>query len=288
LSKKIYVIVAETRTAVPSFRLRCPNPRDAFCARGCYESFHLRRCRVCERPLEAKYRKIKPENDGGHIRYVKVEKSSPTCGATDCKRRWRQKDKTGRFSAPKQATGYQGSQKSNLRKETLAAQALFSAIWGPKNATARRIVAGPPLTPNELHCATVSDGSDCQWKGGEYERLEAKNRAALKKHFAELAKQCLIQPHHPPVNMLGGYRFPDAPTIDLSPLPTNDTPMRLDWRPCSPIVPVADDAASPTSSNANRRPFLSHRTAFWKQPNDSRAPRTPGKGNLETNKEAAE
>jgi hypothetical protein len=73
------------------------------------------------------------------------------------------------------------------------------------------IVAGPPLTPNQLHCATVSDGPDCQWKGGDYERLEAKNRAALKKHFAELAKQCLIQPHRPPVNVLGGYRFPDAP-----------------------------------------------------------------------------
>jgi hypothetical protein len=221
------------------------NPRDAFCARGCYESFHLRRCRVCEEPLKAKYRKVKPKNDGAHIRYVKVENLSPTCGATDCKRRWRQKDGTGRFSAPKQATGYQGSQKSNLRKEVPAAEALFGAIEGP----ARRIVAGPPLTPNQLHCATVPDGSDCQWKGGEYERLEAKNRAALKKHFAELAKQCLIQPHHPPVNVLGGYRFPDAPAIDLSPLPTNDTPMRLDWRACLPIVPIADDLSIPDFLN---------------------------------------
>jgi len=34
-------------------------------------------------------------------------------------------------SAPKQATGYQGSQKSNLRKETPAAQALFSAPLSP-------------------------------------------------------------------------------------------------------------------------------------------------------------
>ena len=42
------------------------------------------------------------------------------------------------------------------------------------------IVADPPLTPNQLHCATVPDGSDCQWKGAEYERLEAKNRTALK------------------------------------------------------------------------------------------------------------
>jgi hypothetical protein len=217
------------------------NPRDAFCARGCYESFHLKRCRVCEKSLEAKYRKVKPKIAGGHTRYVKVEKSSPTCGATDCKRRWRQKDNTGRFSAPKQATGYQGSQKSNLRKETPAAQALFGAIQGP----IWRQTVGSPLTPNQFHCATIPDGPDSEWQGGEFQRIEAKNRAALREHFRELAKQCLIQPHHPPVNVLGGYRFPDAPTIDLSPLPANDTPRRLDWRACSPSVPVADDVSTP-------------------------------------------
>jgi hypothetical protein len=215
------------------------NPRDAFCARGCYESFHLRRCRVCEKPLEAKYRKVKPKNDGGHIRYVKVESSSPTCGATDCKRRWRQKDGTGRFSALKQATGYQGSQKSNLRKETPAAQALFGAIQGP----ARRIVAGPPLTPNQLHCATVPDGSDYQWKGGEYERLEAKNRAALKAaEQAEIeANGEFTEPEWREVISPDGIRcfvtrFRDG-GAPLSPLPTNDTPLQSDWRACSPIVP---------------------------------------------------
>jgi hypothetical protein len=40
----------------------------------------------------------------------------------------------------------------------------------------------------------------------------------LKAHFAKLAKECLIQPHHPPVNIVGGNRFPDAPAIDLSPV----------------------------------------------------------------------
>ena len=44
------------------------------------------------------------------------------------------------------------------------------------------IVAGPPegISANALHCATISDSPDCQWKGGEHERVEAKNRAALK------------------------------------------------------------------------------------------------------------
>jgi hypothetical protein len=233
------------------------NPREAFCARGCYESFHLKRCRVCEKPLEAKYRKIKPKNDGDHTKYVKAHNSSPTCGSRDCKRRWRQKDNTGRFLAStnlrkevpaewasnygKQASGYGGSQESNLRKEVPAAEALFCAT---KRAE-RRQAAGPSLTPNQFHCAAVSDGSDGQWKGGDFERVEAKNRAALKKHFAELARQCLIQPHHPPVNVLGGYRFPDAPTIDLSPLPADDTVKRSDWKPCAPIVAIADDLSIP-------------------------------------------
>jgi hypothetical protein len=89
------------------------------------------------------------------------------------------------------------------------------------------------------------DGPDSKSQGGDYERLEAKNRAALRQHFRELAKQCLIQPHHPPVNVLGGYRFPDAPTIDLSPLPTDDTVKRSDWKPCAPIVAIADDLSIP-------------------------------------------
>jgi hypothetical protein len=28
------------------------NEREAFCARGCYNSFYRHRCRVCERPIE--------------------------------------------------------------------------------------------------------------------------------------------------------------------------------------------------------------------------------------------
>ena len=36
------------------------------------------------------------------------------------------------------------------------------------------------ISPNAFHCATLPDGPNCQWKGGELERVEAKNRAALK------------------------------------------------------------------------------------------------------------
>ena len=40
---------------------------------------------------------------------------------------------------------------------------------------------------------------------------DQKNRPHWRKHNAK----ALIQPHHPPVNILGGYKFPDAPEVKL-------------------------------------------------------------------------
>jgi hypothetical protein len=63
------------------------------------------------------------------------------------------------------------------------------------------VVAGPGFGPSALHCATV----------GAEEAVATTNRL---RHWRE---NCLIQPYHPPVNILGGYKFPNAPTIDLGP-----------------------------------------------------------------------
>jgi hypothetical protein len=62
----------------------------------------------------------------------------------------------------------------------------------------------------------------------------------LRAHFAELAKDCLIQPHHPPINICGGYKFPDAPAIEL----TSPAPADIDG---VPSVQIADDLAIPES-----------------------------------------
>jgi hypothetical protein len=212
-------------------RHRCRNPHcrtklnqpvenlhKAFCKRGYYDSFYLKRCLVCE--------KDKPAGSTARRKLCRRPKCKTRYGKDTAHYSFRALGSALARNAPKsaQSTGIKSAD-------------FDDRPW--------RIVAGPPLTPNQLHCATDPDGPDCQWKGGDYERLEAKNRAALKKHFAELAKQCLIQPHHPPVNVLGGYRFPGVPTIDLSPLPIDDAPKRSDWRPCSPSVPVADDLGIP-------------------------------------------
>jgi hypothetical protein len=40
----------------PKCRMKLPEPvineREAFCCRGCYQSFYLHRCIVCEKPIE--------------------------------------------------------------------------------------------------------------------------------------------------------------------------------------------------------------------------------------------
>jgi len=56
------------------------------------------------------------------------------------------------------------------------------------------IVAGPKLSASAFHCATV---------GAEQERRRRSSNA-------------IFQRHVPPLNVLGGYRFPDAPAIDLT------------------------------------------------------------------------
>jgi hypothetical protein len=80
-----------------------------------------------------------------------------------------------------------------------------------------RSVAAPELTADQLSGATVPDGPNGRWESGGYQRVETRNKMRLRKHFAEQAADCLIQPHHPPVNVLGGYRFPEAPAIDVPP-----------------------------------------------------------------------
>lgn len=168
------------------------------CARGCYRSFHLKRCDVCEKPLEQRYRKLKR---GDRTKFAKVQNPGPTCGAPECKRRWRDGDGLGQFWPGR----YQGSQKNDLRSDVPANGPLFSAIQTPKSARRWVIVAGT-ISPDALHCATVPDGPGCQWEGGSFERIEADNRRSLKAHFARLGADAAIQRHHLPVNIQGGYR----------------------------------------------------------------------------------
>jgi hypothetical protein len=77
-----------------------------------------------------------------------------------------------------------------------------------------RIVAGPEPSPSALHCATV----------GAAEKIEAINRTNARhwrEYNAKTEEKCLIKRHDPPVNIVGGYKFPGAPAADLNPSDAN-------------------------------------------------------------------
>ena len=174
---------------LPTFRTYCRNPkcrgklkipveseRDAFCCRGCFTAFYRRRCLVCEQLFDRK------------------TENQRICRRAKCRSEFR-RDRAhflgGRYpSGPLADICPKSARKMGVYKPPFSGRP-----W--------RQVAGPDLGPNFL-AAVVPDGPNCQWKGGEFERLEAQNRAALQAHFVKLAM--------PPANLLGGYRFSGAST----------------------------------------------------------------------------
>jgi hypothetical protein len=73
-----------------------------------------------------------------------------------------------------------------------------------KRVLAWRQIAGPKLSRSQLQCALVG----AQEVAAENHQ---KNRAGWPKHNA----QALLQPHHPPINIVGGYKFSNAPDVKL-------------------------------------------------------------------------
>jgi hypothetical protein len=144
----------------PKCRSKLPapvsNPREAFCARGCHTSFYRKRCLVCEQPMERK------------------TEHQLVCGKRRCRNALQGSFDGGRYHAS-----------SNVVRPSKTPDFI-----DPKTALKPdrpwRIVAGPQLSLSQFHCATIPDGPNCQWKGGEFERVEAKNRQLLEQNFAQL------------------------------------------------------------------------------------------------------
>jgi hypothetical protein len=78
------------------------------------------------------------------------------------------------------------------------------------------------------------------------EEAVANTNSTNLRHWRE---NCLIQPHHPPVNILGGYKFPNAPTIDLSAArhaATAPDGVHADSNPYLTLNQIPDDLSIPT------------------------------------------
>jgi len=124
------------------------NSHKAFCCRGCHESFHLKRCLVCEAekpPRSTERRKL--------------------CRRPKCQARYRQNRSLYAFSGS--GTGHTANGVRNLDKSGVQTGTLSDRPW--------RIAAGR-ITAGQYHCATVPDGPDCEWTGGQWQRTEKANR----------------------------------------------------------------------------------------------------------------
>ena len=78
----------ETRKRCRHCKMRLPEPtsneRQAFCMRGCYSSFYLHKCRVCEKPIE------QPKHGTRLL-----------CKKPKCQNAWQCQDGMGRYATVK-------------------------------------------------------------------------------------------------------------------------------------------------------------------------------------------
>jgi hypothetical protein len=197
-------------------KLKAPtdNLRRAFCCRGCHSQFYRTRCLVCEKELP-------PGRSDRRF-----------CRRPSCRSQYRRNPILFNFDKPKtdRTTGPADlSLKSPIKSGTFG---------GLETDRTWRIVAGPELTPEQLRLAI----------GTDYDRqVLRENFRANAKHWNAAA---LIGPNDAPVNVVGGYKFPGAPNIDLYPA---ESPIRnrpTDLNPAAPnkyIDQIPADLSIPPS-----------------------------------------
>ena len=138
----------------PKCRSKLPTPTDnphkAFCTKGCYGSFYLKRCLVCE-------------NDKFTTRANRL-----LCKRPKCENDYRQNRSLFAFPTHDPLSAPVGVRNAHLAGIKTAHN--FIEPW--------RLAAGSKggITANQYHCATVPDGPDCEWAGGEWRRIEERNR----------------------------------------------------------------------------------------------------------------
>jgi hypothetical protein len=127
------------------------NPRNAFCCQACYAGFYRFRCLVCEQPLERK------------------SPNQKVCGKRKCRAALAARTVENRFVGRDTSIVHSGSNSPDIS----------TSKTGIRRDRAWVVVAGPKLPLWQLLVAKVPDGPGGRWQGGEYQRIEAKNAAAL-------------------------------------------------------------------------------------------------------------
>jgi hypothetical protein len=180
----------------PRCRLKLPEPvsnkREAFCCRGCHQSYFLKRCLVCENP--------KPGMDWKFCR-------RPRC-------RSKYYGNPGFYDWPTRQMGPSASLTISNPKSAHST-GLKSSRLGDR-ARPWRIVAGRELTPTQLHCAILPPDP----------QLVARLTRQHKQYYCDTAKS-LIGPTDLPINKIPGLTRPRSPidraALSALPLPADLT-----------------------------------------------------------------
>ena len=140
------------------------------------------------------------------------------CGSVACRREYRHivaHRIEGKFGAKPQSPSNGASPSANP---------IEIGVRGPEKADRPwRLVAGT-VSDTELRLATLP-----------VDRATAARFDRLNREYWRDDNTTLIKRHHPPVNLVGGHRFRDAPNIDISPIAPN-----ICKPACSTLVPVGE------------------------------------------------
>jgi hypothetical protein len=196
-----------TLLQVPRFHCRNPRcaaklkspalTRAAFCCRGCEEQYYSRRCRVCE------------------TLFTRKTSRRQVCSRPKCRYQWKcHPEQYSGLRYPQAEVAHNGAKKgvrypsSPMAHNALANPIKIGVQSGDKSGRGWRIVAGPEPPGINLRVPPDPPTSKANAAFAEYWR-KTKRRAARK---------AIIKRTTPPVNAIGGYKFPKAPTIDLKPI----------------------------------------------------------------------
>jgi len=177
------------------------NAHHAFCCKGCHAAFYRQRCAVCE--TERVRRRL--------------------CRRPKCRSAYR--GNRPKFAFPGLGSGSVKERARNVDG------------MGIKSATEARpwiVIAGPQLSERSLHSAALP----LDPRYADY--LDRLNVEPLKRHFAELSRKAIFQGRTPPLNLLGGYKFHEAPKVDLRP-----TASREEIKLPATAQPITDDLSIP-------------------------------------------
>jgi hypothetical protein len=178
----------QTRKRCRHCTMKLPEPvaneREAFCTRGCYKSFYLHRCIVCEKAIE------------------RTTANRKICKKSKCRNALATGEGLGRYHADSGKTSPVSKNLELMQKPLISSGSASASDTDHRANTAFaerpwRMAAGIP-TANQYRCAVVGDAPDPNgglpdiryaqvWAGGDWQATENRNRKLLEKHAAKLA-----------------------------------------------------------------------------------------------------